>query len=240
MVYFLQPNRGREPFLNAPPAVLGLIAVLVLAHIARVLAPGDWPDRALLDFGFIPARFSQSADALIAAGLSPLSWPGTMFTLVSYMFVHGSFLHLTINSVWLLAFGTPVARRFGTFKFLLFSLICGIAAALAHLAIYWDSAAPVVGASGAVSGLMAAGIRIMYGWANAMHDGPPGLAPLHARPVLVFTALWVVTNIVAGVTGIGTSGDVTLVAWEAHLGGYFAGLFAAGLFVRGSSLPRPA
>jgi membrane associated rhomboid family serine protease len=179
-----------------------------------------------LDFGFIPARFSQSPDLLIVAGLTPLSWPRALFTLISHMFVHGSFLHLAINSLWLLAFGTPVARRFGTLKFLIFFLLCGIAGALAHLAVYWDSPAPVVGASGAVSGLMAAGIRIMYGWANALHDGPPGLAPLRSRPVLVFTALWVVTNIVAGIAGIGTTDDLTLIAWEAHLGGFVAGLIA--------------
>lgn len=208
---FLQSQPPRQPFLNAPPIVLWLIAVFVVVHLATVLAPSTFADEMLMRFAFVPARYSQGADAF------ELSVP-----LVSHMFLHGSFLHLAVNCFWFLAFGPIIVRRFGTPLFLIFFFVCGIAGALTYLAFNWGSPEAVIGASGGISGLMAAGIRLLR-WPNV----PPahGLAPILSRPVLMFTGFWLVTNLVLGLTGVGTGDDIQQVAWQAHLGGYVCGLF---------------
>jgi membrane associated rhomboid family serine protease len=138
------------------------------------------------------------------------------------MFLHGNWPHVLINSVWLLAFGPVVARRFGSALFLGFFIICGVMGAAAHLAVYWGSAAPVIGASAGISGLMAAGFRMLpFGPPQA--EAPP-LAPILSSQILVWSLIWTIINVGAGVTGLGGGPGVdNVVAWVAHLGGYFAG-----------------
>jgi membrane associated rhomboid family serine protease len=216
---FLQSESPREPFLHAPASVLWLIGALVLAHVARMAAPAALSDELLTQFAFIPARYSGGVEA---GGILGLAAP-----FVSHMFLHADFVHLGVNCVWLLAFGPIVARRYGTMLFLLFFAVCGVAGAAAYLAFDWGSAAGVIGASGAISGLMAAGIR-MYPWPGAPQARQ--MAPLLSSPVLLFTGFWLATNLLFGLLGIGAGGEVREIAWQAHLGGYFAGLALAGGF----------
>ncbi len=219
---FLQDTRpSREPFLNAPPTVLCLIGLLLATHAVRVFLPGNLPDDMLLEYSLTPARYA----AALAQGMPPQGVFGLLVPLVTYIFLHADFAHVGINSLWLLVFGPIVARRLGTLRFLLFFLLCGIAAALLHLAVYWGSPMQVVGASGAVSGLMAAGMRILYG---RLYGGADELAPIFSKPILGFSAVWVIANVVTGILRIGVSDDLTLIAWVAHLGGFFAGLFLIG------------
>ena len=154
--------------------------------------------------------------------------PGTLWEraipFVSYMGLHGNWTHLIINCLFLLAFGPIVARRFGTVLFFLFFLVCGVVAALCYLALNWGSPVPVVGASGAISGLMAAAIRMLPGQAPWVQQGEAPLAPLLSRQILVFTALWVAVNLMTAFTGFGLGGEGGLIAWQAHLGGFLAGL----------------
>ncbi len=152
------------------------------------------------------------------------------------MFLHGDYTHLAVNSLWLLAFGPIVAKRLKTGKFLLFFLLLGIVSAAVHLAVYFGAVEEVVGASGAVSGLMGAAIRIFYGrmyFGRHMPAGEtPPLAPLFSRPIIGFTVVWLIANFVAGVTGLGLTDPTTSVAWVAHVGGYFAGLVGITVFDR--------
>jgi membrane associated rhomboid family serine protease len=241
MAFFQDMRPSREPFLNAPATVLWLIGVLVAAHVARVVAPQPLPEFLLFEFAFIPARYS--ATALAASGLPEPSLLGQIVPFISYMFLHGDYTHLAINSLWLLAFGPIVAKRLRAPKFLLFFAFCGIVSALAHLVVYFGAVEQVVGASGGVSGLMGAAIRIFYGRLYFGRDVPPGgtspLAPLLSRPIIVFTAIWMIANFVAGATGLGLSDSTASVAWVAHLGGYFAGLIGITLFDRSSLSASP-
>lgn len=219
------PNRRsvRQPLLNAPPIVLWLIAALLACHAIRIWLPGELPDATLEHFAFIPARYAQ----WVAHGVVPGGWPELVVPLLSYMLLHADYAHVGINSLWLLVFGPAVARWLGTRRFLLFFVFCGVVAALVHMAVYWGSPVAVIGASGAISGLMGAGMRILYGQA---FERPDGLAPVLSRPIVMFSLVWTGVNIVSGVLRIGVTGDVSLVAWVAHLGGYFAGLLTIGLF----------
>jgi membrane associated rhomboid family serine protease len=227
---FLQSAPPRQPFFRAPPVVLWLIGVLAALHLARVTQPGNRADDAVYEFGLYPLRYSR------AFLESHMANPGTVWEraipFVSYMGLHNDWTHLAINCLWLLAFGPIVARRFGTMLFLLFFAGCGVAGALAYLAFNWGSQVPVVGASGAISGLMAAALRMLPGqtpW--AVQDETP-LAPLFSRQLLIFTAVWVAINMLTGITGLGMGGESGLIAWQAHLGGFVAGLLLCGPFDR--------
>jgi membrane associated rhomboid family serine protease len=221
---FFQDNRpSREPFLNAPPLVLWLIGLLILAHALRVALPDGWPDRILENYALIPADFA----AATAHGLSGRQAFDLLVTLFSYIFLHGDYAHVGINCLWLLVFGPIVMRRLGAVRFLGFFLFCGVAAAAVHLAAYWGSAMAVVGASGGISGLMGGGMRIVYG---RLSGNGAQLAPIFSRSILAFSTVWVIINIISGVLRLGVSDDLTLIAWVAHLGGFFTGLLMIGVF----------
>jgi membrane associated rhomboid family serine protease len=234
---FLQSGQGREPFLKAPASVLALIGALVAAHAARGLMTAAASEHAISEYALIPLRYSPHVH-------DPGSLIDRAVPFVSYMFIHGDWTHLAINCLWLLAFGSVVGRRFGAVLFLIFFILCGVAAGAIYLALAWGSPSAVIGASGAISGLMAAGIRMM-GPAN-VNAGPlrRSLLPILSPNVLAFSGLWVVTNLILGFSGVGLAGEVQAIAWQAHLGGYFVGLFLAGPFdlwaQRGGSDLRPA
>ena len=225
---FLQSAPPRQPFFRAPPVVLWLIGALAALHLLRVTRPGREPDNLVYEFGFYPLRYSR------AFLESHMANPGTLWEraipFISYIGLHNDWTHLIINSLWLLAFGPIVARRWGGVLFLAFFTICGIAGAMAYLAFNWASPVPVVGASGAISGLMAAALRMLPGQAPWAMPGEAPLAPLWSRQILVFTAVWAAINLLTGLTGLGMGGDSGLIAWQAHLGGFIVGLLLSGPF----------
>jgi membrane associated rhomboid family serine protease len=227
---FLSDPRSREPAISAPAVVWLLIAVMMGIELSREFLWAGVSRTIDVEYGFMPALYSNAW--LAAHGIGSVSAFDRAIPFVSYMFLHGGFAHVAVNSVWLLAFGAIVARRLGPALFLLFFLVCGVLAAAAHLALNWGSDAPMVGASGAISGLMAAGMRMLDMTApwNRRTDRP--LAPILSRQVLSFTIFWVAANVLAGLTGLGAGPGVQLIAWQAHLGGYAAGLLLIGLFDR--------
>lgn len=216
---FLQPGPARQPAFHAPAIVLWLIGALLAAHAGRMaLDPARSVD-IIITYAFIPARYAL---------------PGSLWDLavpfVSHLFLHGGWGHVVMNSLWLLAFGPVVARRFGGALFLLFFFICGAAGAAAFLALNWGGTDPVVGASGAVSGLMAAGLRLMPGMFAWAQPGEARLAPILSRPILSFSLIWGGLNLAVGLIGGSFLGADGAIAWQAHLGGYIAGLLLAGPF----------
>ena len=220
----LTPELENQPALRAPAATVWLIVALAVAHVARLLAPAGMADEIIVNYGFIPARYSASYLAAHHAN------PGTLFEqaipFISYIFLHADFAHLGINCVWLLAFGSIVARRLGARLFFALFFACGVAGAAAHLALNWGSAVPAIGASAAISGLMGVAFRLIT--FAPWPEGQPAVTPLFSRRILIWSAVWVGVNVLAGVTGLGAGMEVRLVAWQAHLGGYFAGLLLAG------------
>ena len=236
---FLQSDPPRQPFFHAPAIVLWLIAGLVAAHAARILSPAARAADLVYEYGMVPARYSR------AFLDSHMANPGTAWEqalpFVSYMGLHSDWTHLAINGLWFLAFGPIVARRFGAALFLAFFIVCGVAGALVYLACNWGSPIPVVGASGAISGLMGAALRMLPGqtpqWALGLAPGQAPLAPLFSRQILIFAAVWAVVNVVAGITGMGMGTESVAIAWQAHLGGFVAGLLLSGVF--DALRPRP-
>jgi membrane associated rhomboid family serine protease len=230
----------REPIFNVPTAVVATLAVLVIIHLVRewVLTPQQ-DTQLLLWFAFIPARYdaAATADAGAIAGLGPRIW--TFFT---YAVIHGNWMHLGLNGIWLLAFGTPIARRFGAMRYLAFFAVTAVAGAAAHLATYTNAYVPVIGASASISGFMAAAIRFVFqrsGPLGAIGRNDPQAYRVPALPltavlrdprVLAFLAVWFGLNILFGVGSLSLDGSDQQVAWQAHIGGFLAGLLAFPLF----------
>lgn len=232
----------REPIFNAPYVVLGLLLAFGLVHVARVFLSEMADAYVVLSLGFIPARYGSEGFELPGGALTSAT------SFLTHMFVHGDWLHLAVNSAWLLAFGAPMARRLGSLRFLLFVLFCGVAGALTFLALNPGLVAPMVGASGAISGLMGGLLRFLF---NAVDRGGAGVVPegardvprmdlgqmLQDRRVLITVGIWVALNFLFSL-GFGGLDGMGAIAWEAHLGGFFAGLLAFGLFDR-QGQPRP-
>lgn len=227
---FLQSSPPRQPIFRAPAIVLWLIGALALAHAGRVLGPPARAEDMIGEYAFIPARYSHAF--LAAHGIDPGTVWEQVLPFFSYMALHNDWTHLAINCLWLLAFGPIVARRFGAALFLVFFVVCGVMGAVTHLLFNWGNAVPVIGASGAISGLMAAALRMLPGELPWASPGAAPLAPILSRPIVTYTLVWAGVNLLAGLTGLGLGGESGLIAWQAHLGGYLAGLLLCGSFDR--------
>ncbi|HEY1962769.1 MAG TPA: rhomboid family intramembrane serine protease [Rhizomicrobium sp.] len=206
--------------MRIPVALTLLLAALIAAHALRVFGPAWLSNAILTNCALVPARYDPAW--LAAHAVDAGSWIEQALPFVGYAFVHANWEHLGLNCIWLLPFGTAVARRLGPTLFLLLFLICAIAGAALHIAVYWGSESPVIGASAAVSGMMGAAFRMM------LTEPGEALAPLLSRRILIWSVVWLGMNLVAGVLGLGTDQRVQIVAWEAHMGGYFAGLLLIG------------
>jgi membrane associated rhomboid family serine protease len=163
------------------------------------------------------------------------------WSFVTYALLHANWMHLAINVFFMLAFGSFLARRLGTVRFLALSAAGAAAGALTYLALHWGEIAVLVGASAAVSAQMAGAARLMFARPGALrHMGEREIRRLYAlslrdmfvnRNALSFILTWIGVNVVFGITGIGTQGQEQ-VAWEAHLGGFAVGLLLFTLFDR--------
>jgi membrane associated rhomboid family serine protease len=234
----VQPG-GRPAMFNLPAVVTAVVVALLGIHLVRayVLSPNDDLEVTLL-FAFIPARITAAAD--IAAVL-PGGEGAEIWTFLTYAFLHADWAHVGLNCLWLAAFGSPVAWRFGTLRFLGFSAICAVAGAMLHLALHSNDMVPLVGASAAISGLMAAATRfaLFHGMPigavaagnTAIYRQPaaPLVAILRDGRVVAFLLIWFGTNALVGIFGSDTLSSGTI-AWEAHVGGFLAGLLLFPLF----------
>ena len=234
----ISPDSRREPIFNVPAVISALLGIMVAIHVARQFLSEANDDWLVLALAFVPDRYLGHAS----------HWPGGVISAwtspVTHMFVHGDWTHLLLNGASLLAFGGIVARRLSTVRLLLFVLFAGLAGAATFFALNRSVDAPMIGASGAISGLMAATLRLMF---CAIDQAPPGSAGelIRRRPDRIAltglrsafadprlrsaTALWLVLNVLA-TYGLGTPGASGPIAWEAHIGGFVAGLLGYGWF----------
>jgi len=231
--------RQREPILTLPPALTAYVLLLAIIHL-RVLLPVAWEEWTLDVFSFIPKRYDTTLlDVTFPGGAGAKIW-----TFVTYSLLHANLSHIGFNVLWLLPFGSALARRFGALRFYLFMAATAAAGALAHLVTHEHALAPMIGASASVSGTMAAAIRFAFvqgsflsfsrGDAEAAARVPAlslGRALRNGR-VLAFLAIWFGVNLIFGVgsLAIGGMAEGQSVAWQAHIGGFFAGLILFALF----------
>ena len=227
---------AREPIFNVPRSVAGVAAVLILVQIVRGLLPDELDLTLLLALAFIPARYSGAALELPGGYLTAVT------SFVTYMVVHAGWVHLLVNLAWMLAFGSAVARRVGSRKFLIFSVLCGIAGALTHLAFHYGDMAPVIGASAAISGQMAGALRFIFSARPQPGERMPDFIStrrmslgetLTDRRMIAFLVFWVALNAYFGLSSVKIGGEQGGIAWEAHIGGLLCGLLLFGVFDAG-------
>ena len=212
-----------QPIFNAPKIVTWLIGSFVLIHLYQQTLSQIELLQFIVRFSFIPARFGIAEDGNLYE--FPDGLAGDVWTWISYIFLHGDWVHLFFNSFWLLAMGTPLARRFEPLRFLLFFLVCGIAGAGVHLITNAGSIIPTIGASASVSGLMGAIGVFSLGVSRFGEAEGAG-----RKRMTSFVAVYVILNVVIGSAGFDMFGDARSIAWEAHLGGFFAGIILFPLF----------
>ncbi len=200
-----------------PAVTYALIALNVLFFFVE-LSGGD----AFIEkWAFVPSRFLTNP-------------AGDFLTIFTSMFMHAGWVHLGGNMLYLWIFGDNVEDRFGHIKFIIFYLLCGIAATFAQLAFSAASNLPNLGASGAIAGVLGAYILMFpKGKVNVLMGR--GVIPL---PALIVIGLWIVLQFFSGVGSIANTADTGGVAYMAHIGGFIAGF--ALTFILGGNRQAPA
>ncbi|MBN9490451.1 MAG: rhomboid family intramembrane serine protease [Alphaproteobacteria bacterium] len=216
------PERGgaHERAINLPPAILWIIGLNVAVHLLRQLVSESVDDQLILEFGLIPVAYTGQPGG---------DWLSLVLAPFTYQFLHGGWVHLGVNMLSLAAFGAPVERSLGVRRFVAFYLSAGLAAALVHVLSFPDSADPVVGASGAISGVFGA-VLVLLRRVGRMSS------------LLPIAGVWIALNVFFGIFGGTPGAGGQPVAWTAHIGGFIYGLAAIRLFVPRSmeeEEPRP-
>ena len=209
---------GTFPIVN-----LTLITINILVFLYEV-SLGEGMHLFILEYGLIPAKVFTSADI----GLSD-----RLFPFISSMFLHGGWLHIIGNALFLFIFGDNVEARMGHVRYLLFYIICGLAAALFQIVTNVGSVIPMVGASGAISGVLGAYITF-FPKSKILTLVPIFffIQFIHI-PAAIFIFVWFIIQFLSGVGTLGAAQDTGGVAFWAHIGGFVAGLILARFFQKG-------
>jgi len=205
------PLRDKLPTRTTPWITWLLLAANIAAFLYTQAAVEAGYDDFLLDWGFVPRRFSQHPAA-------------EFFTMGTAMFLHGGWLHLGGNMLFLWIFGDNVEDRMGKTRYLIFYLLAGIAAAAAQYFVDPASRIPMVGASGAIAGVLGA-YGLLYPRSRITVVFPIFIfLQFFELPAWVVIAEWFVLQLLNGVGSLGGSGATGGVAFFAHIGGFVAGL----------------
>jgi len=203
------PGAGRQPMFNIPPVTKLLALALVLIHGLLFFAGEETRHRMIEALAFVPGLFTHQFAGQFAGG--GFDWAANG-RLLSHMLLHGDGAHLALNVGFLVVFGTVCERAMGGWRALLLLVLSGIAGALAFTAIAPDAEVALIGASGAVYGAAGAMIRLVF------------LRRGSLRAALTFGAVLMGVNALIGVFGGAIFGGGQEIAWQAHIGGFAAGL----------------
>lgn len=193
------------PIVNVTIIVLNLIF-----YILEIMVEPYFLNQIFYAYGLVPADVLNAI--ITGASLTPV-----IISFITAMFIHGGWVHVMGNMLFLWVFGDNIEDRLGHFKYLLFYLVVGVAAGIVHIFTNPTSTVPVVGASGAVAGVLGAYI-IAFPRSRIL-----ALVPILVEiPAVIFIAFWFVIQLFNGVASLG--GAANSVAWWAHVGGFIAGV----------------
>lgn len=213
---------------RVPIITYGLIAINVLVFLLEFFL-GERAGALLMSFGAVPAYVTD-----------PVDHPLSFLTLISSMFLHGGWLHLLSNMLYLYIFGDNVEDTFGRLGYVLFYLVAGVVAGLAQVVVAPKSMVPAVGASGAIAGVLAVYL-VLYPTAPVRVLVPSFYFMRMARlPAVIVLGMWFVIQLFNGFLSLGMQTMATGgVAWFAHIGGFVTGLLAGFVLRRARPhLPR--
>jgi membrane associated rhomboid family serine protease len=219
------PLRDDNPAHTSPLVTISFIVLCTLVYMYQASLPAEPGELFVYRFGAIPATvFGHAALPSEIHGAAPF------MTLITSMFLHGSWMHLLGNMLYLWIFGDNIEDAMGHVRFVIFYVACGIIAVFSHAVTDPSSTVPMVGASGAISGVLGAYL-LLFPRAQVLVLIPLGL---YTRTMYVPAAfvlgLWFVMQVLSGGMSIGRSGGG--VAFFAHVGGFLAGMALIGLFKR--------
>src|SRR5665647_1213555 len=217
------PLRDSTPSESFPLITIILIAVNSLIFYYESILGNDGLNQLAYTFGLVPAYYAHYQG----------SWLGYL-PFITSIFLHGSWMHL-IGNMWVLwLFGDNVEDKMGNWRFLLFYLLCGLVASITHYTFNLTSQAPVVGASGAVAGVMGA-YFLMFKQAKVFTFVFPFF--FFNLPAWIYLGFWAVSQLYGGATGLLTAGADSQVAFWAHVGGFIFGMIMYPLFLLPSRTP---
>ena len=196
-----------------------IIAINIYVFFRQLTLNNNQLVQFVYAYGLIPERFiSNISEGSFLAALTPL---------LAHQFMHGGWLHIGSNMLYLWVFGDNIEDRMGHIRYIIFYLLMGIAAGLTQIFLDTSSAIPVIGASGAVAGILGAYL-ISCPKARVLALVPIlFIFTLAEIPALIFLGFWFILQVFSGIASIGV--DVS-VAWWAHIGGFVAGIVFVNLF----------
>jgi membrane associated rhomboid family serine protease len=209
------PLKDLNPTRTFPLVNITLIIINILVFLYQITLPPGAYKTFFLANATIPMRIPQFLAGSVGFSLA-------FKPLFTSMFLHGGFMHLLGNMLFLYIFGDNVEDYFGHLSYLVFYVVCGIASGLLHVAFNYDSVIPAIGASGAISGVMGAYV-VLYPRAKILTFFFIFLLPVPAYFILGY---WFVLQFLEGLGGLGlpAAGGV---AWWAHIGGFLMGMLIA-------------
>jgi membrane associated rhomboid family serine protease len=199
---------------SAPIVTWVLIGLNVAAFLLEVSRPEAALQTFIQSWGVVPREYAAARD------LAPLIAAPFWTTLFTSMFLHGGWMHLGGNMLYLWIFGDNIERAAGPVKFLVFYLVCGLAASAAHILFNLQSPIPAVGASGAISGVLG-GYLLLFPKNRVRVLTRGGVAYV---PAVVVLGLWIVLQFINGIGSVARTDETAGVAYMAHIGGFVAGL----------------
>jgi membrane associated rhomboid family serine protease len=207
---------GDDRVSGGPAALvtLGLVILCVLAFLFELSQPSGALQSFIQAWGVVPREYTLATD--IAPTIPLPFWS----TLITSMFLHGGWMHLGGNMLYLWIFGDNLEKVMGHARFLFFYLACGIAAGLAHILVSGGSNVPTVGASGAISGVLG-GYIVLFPRNQVRVLTRGGIVALPAMAVLGF---WIVIQLINGLGSLAVQTETGGVAYMAHVGGFVAGV----------------
>jgi len=216
------PLRDDNPTEITPVVTVGFIVLCVLVFLYEISLPEQKNEAFVYMYGAIPAVLFGYVQ------LPPefVSLP-VYATLISSMFLHGGWMHLVGNMLYLWIFGNNIEDVMGHGKFIVFYLLCGVLAALSYGLIDPTSEIPMVGASGAIAGVLGAYL-LLYPHARVLVLVPFGFIGTFYIPAMVVLGLWFLMQLLSGGMSVGHEGEG--VAFFAHIGGFISGMALIGLF----------
>ena len=216
------PLHDDNPTERPPIVTITWIVACVLVFLYQASLPVGPGETFVFQYGAIPALVFGEADPLEMGVAIP-----AYATLITSMFLHGGWMHLIGNMLYLWVFGNNIEDAMGHAKYIAFYLTCGILAALSHALTDPSSSIPMVGASGAISGILGAYL-LLFPRAKVLVM-MPALGATRV-PAAIVLGMWFVMQLLSGGMSIGSEGGG--VAFFAHIGGFLAGMVLIGLFKR--------
>ncbi len=214
------PLRDDIPSYRPPVVTTAIVVACALVFVLEVLA-GPTRSELVFTWGLVPARVVGTF------ARDPIDLMGWLIPFFTSMFLHGGWFHVIGNLWFLWVFGDNVEDRFGHGRFLFFYVFCGVAAAIVQFLFDAGSRIPMVGASGAIAGVLGA-YMIFYPRARVLTFIPIFFIPYLIRvPAVVFLGIWFVEQLLAGGMSLGRADGAGGVAWWAHLGGFACGALLA-------------